>query len=419
MMSCAGTSYISTPAMDALAERGVMFSRAYCTQPLCIPSRGAMSTGLYPHQFGVNFNFSYRDKQAEPVRWIADLVRDCGYDTAYFGKWHQPIDPADEETHGWKEVGISKDAQLIAQCREYFSKKRSRPFYLTVSIMNPHNICQAARDQKLPDGDIGEVPPPEHCPELPENFEIPELQPSVLEKVREKAPFMHPTADWDEGRWRQFRWQYARVTELADRIVGGIMDELEQAGLAENTVVIFSSDHGDGGGSHRWNQKQCLYEESVRVPLIIAQPDGPAGITDSDYIVNTGLDLYATVCSAAGAEPPDSRTGLSLAHIPAHGSHQWRTHTAAETEFGPFGSPFGISGRAVITPQYKYTIYSEGNPKEMLVDLENDPGEMRNLIQDPEYSTIINNHRNLLREWAVRTEDDFQSPHSDRPVCTI
>lgn len=407
MMSCAGNPDVRTPAMDMLARQGTRFTRAYCTQPLCVPSRGAMSTGQYPHQFGVPVNFHYWEKEARPTQWIARLLAEAGYHTAYFGKWHQPIDPEKKNVHGWKDVTISNDHELTDQCREFFRCNHDIPFYLTVSIMNPHNICQAARDEKLPDADIGPVPAPEHCPELPANFDIPELQPSVLETVKSMAPRSYPTAHWTRDRWRRFRWQYARVTEEADRIVGQIMNDLENAGLREDTVILFSSDHGDGGGAHQWNQKQCLYEEPLCVPLILAEPDGPCGMVNTGHLVNTGPDIFATVCRLAGVELPADRTGRSFSADSLYHADGDRTHIFAETEFGLHSKPFGIAGRAVISQKYKYTVYSQGAPGEMLVDLEKDPGEMNNLIHDIEYAEILDHHRHILADWAEQTGDTF------------
>jgi len=308
MMSCAGNTDLQTPAMDSLAARGTRFERAYCANPLCVPSRGVMSTGLYPHQTGITINYGFRKepKQAVSSTWMGAILRDGGYRTAYRGKWHQPIAPAQVETHGFELAHEETwDPEIPDLSAAFFQEKHSKPFLFVVSISNPHRICEAARDLALPIPDrkellrdnLGLIPGPEACPRLPPNFEIPDGEPDVLRLIQRKHPRAYPTLGWSEELWRQYRWCYARFTEKADALVGSILKDLRASGLEKNTVVIFSSDHGDGNGAHRWNQKTCLYEEAVRVPFIIADlRDDVRGAVDDSHLVNTGLDLIPTMC---------------------------------------------------------------------------------------------------------------------------
>ena len=111
----------------------------------------------------------------------------------------------------------------------------------------------------------------------------------------------HPTQGWGETEWRQYRWAYARLIEKMDAEVGRVMDALKSAGLREQTLVVYTSDHGDGDASHHWNQKMVLYEEAVRVPLIVSWPGHtPAGKVDDARLVSMGLDLLPTFCQFAG-----------------------------------------------------------------------------------------------------------------------
>jgi len=429
MMSCAGNTDLQTPAMDSLAARGTRFERAYCANPLCVPSRGVMSTGLYPHQTGITINYGFRKepKQAVSSTWMGAILRDGGYRTAYRGKWHQPIAPSRVETHGFELPRDEMwDPEIPDLSAAFFQEKHSKPFLFVVSISNPHRICEAARDLALPipnrkellKDNLGLLPEPEACPILPPNFEIPEGEPDVLRLIQRTHPKQHPTLGWNEERWRQYRWCYARFTEKADALVGSILKDLRASGLEKNTVVIFSSDHGDGNGAHRWNQKTCLYEEAVRVPFIIADlRDDVRGAVDDSHLVNTGLDLIPTMCDYAGIKAPAGLTGLSLRPLLENRSHDWRDHLVIETEFNPGGRPRSqptseVAGRALITKKFKYVVYSHGNAPEQLTDLEMDPGEMRNLVGKPDYENVLNEHRRLFKDWQRNTADTFEQRQS-------
>ncbi|MFW6146393.1 MAG: sulfatase [Planctomycetota bacterium] len=413
MMSCAGNGDLHTPAMDALAARGVRFERAYCAQPLCVPSRSAMSTGRYPHEVGAPFNFHPHEMDVpENLDWVGALLRDAGYDTAYFGKWHQPVAPERKDIHGWRQVALEKDPELPRVCEAFFDERRTerreRPFFLTVSFLAPHEVCQAARGQDLPNGNVGTPPAPEACPALPSNVDVPDEEPDVLRQVMPMSPGAYPTADWNNDDWRRFRWTYARLVERLDGWLAGILDSLDRHGLADNTVIVYSADHGDGAGAHRWNQKQSLYEEPSRVPLILCDPDGGGGRTETSSLVSTGLDLLPTFCDYAGIPAPAGLSGRSLRPF-ARGRRpdDWRDHLVVETEFGKFSEPFGIAGRAVYTDRYKYVVYSQGRRREHLTDLRADPGEMHNLAGRDAYAEQLRRHRRLLRTWQQTTGDGW------------
>jgi len=408
MLNCAGNGDLETPNLDRLANRSTRFERAYCAQPLCVPSRGAMSTGRYPHEIGVPFNYHPHERSAdETIPWVGSLLRQAGYATAYFGKWHQPIHPDKVDIHGWETLAFVKDAELPNRCDAFFTATRDQPFFLTASIENPHDICQYARGAELPQADLPPPPPPEQCPELPANFNTDELEPDILRALQPRSPAAYPSIDWEPAQWRQFRWAYARLVERIDSLVGDILAHLEDHGLADNTVVVFSSDHGDGNAAHRWNQKQVLYEEPCRVPLIVADPQAsPASAVDRTHLVSTGLDLLPTFCDYAGAALPSDKKGLTLRPLATgHNNVGWRDHLVVETEFGIHSKPFGIAGRAVYSERYKYIVYSKGRRREQMFDLLADPGETANLIGNPDLTTVIADHRRALQKWKQDTND--------------
>ena len=413
-MSCAGNQDVRTPALDSLAANGTRFTNAYCTNPVCVPSRVSMFNGRMPHEMGV-----YKNIRPHPaVRnfpMLGRTLRDGGYDTGYVGKWHLLATEKEKDIHGFDYISLRKDPNTADECSAFLRQKRDKPFFLVASFIDPHDICQWARGEKLPNGPIEDPPAPEQCPDLPPNHAIPDNEPDVIRKVQaEYRESTYPTADWTPGKWRQYRWAYYRMIEFVDRRIGEVLDALRSAGQEENTVVVFVSDHGDGTGAHMWNQKQVLYEETTRVPLIIAQKgQSRPGVIERTQLVSTGLDVFPTVCDYAGVTPPPGLKGHSLRTLVENGQEKaLREYVVTETEFGEFSNtpPFqhtGPMGRMVRTAKHKYVVYSEGTLREQLFDLEHDPGEMQNLAVSPEAGDVVNAHRRMLQDWAAETKDDF------------
>ncbi|HEO72007.1 MAG TPA: hypothetical protein ENN80_12145, partial [Candidatus Hydrogenedentes bacterium] len=168
-MSCRiGTKYIHTPAMDRIAAEGMMFTRAYCANPLCVPSRCSMFTGHFPHETHVQHNTNEPGLDAQGFLCMGRVFRDAGYDTGYVGKWHMNFPEDDTTVHGFEYTaffgGRMHDAQCVDPLHSFLERERTKPFFLVASYKNPHNICQWARGEALPDGPIGEAPPADECP---------------------------------------------------------------------------------------------------------------------------------------------------------------------------------------------------------------------------------------------------------------
>jgi arylsulfatase A-like enzyme len=413
-MSCAGCKDVKTPAMDSLAQSGVRFENAYCPFPLCVPCRVSMMTGRMPHEIGVARNVG-TDFGIGGLPMMGRLFSDAGYDCGYAGKWHLPVTTEQKSLHGFEIAakGGRKDSGILAAFARFLDTKRSQPFLYVASFVNPHNICQYARGEALPDGPIGDDPPPDRCPALPANFGIPDNEPEILRAIQKKDDQVYPTVGWPPERWRQYRWAYYRMIEKVDALIGGVLDALRKSGQEERTLVIFSCDHGDGMGAHRWNQKQALYEEVVRVPFIVSLKGATkAGLVDRTHLVSSGLDLLPTLCDWAGVEPPKIQRGLSVRAL-AEGREPktWRDEVVAETAFSTRGGgAFGVKGRMVRTAKYKYVAYSEGRLREQLFDLEKDPGEMANLAMNVQYRDALNDHRRRLAAWCRQTQDAFEIP---------
>jgi arylsulfatase A-like enzyme len=401
-MSCAGNDNLSTPGMDRIAANGTRFDRAYCAHPLCCPARASYVTGLMPHQAGVIANGTPIHEALLP-RTIGNVLRGAGYDAALAGKWHVP--GCQPEDCGLDVLCPMNDALVPSVSADYFNAERDKPFFLFASFINPHDICQIARNQDLPQGPVPTAPLDE-CPSLPENFAIPPYGPEALQMLRSRSPRIYPTLEWSDDDWRHFRYAYYRLCEKVDAEVVRLLDALDASGKADNTIVIFTSDHGDGHGAHHWNQKTALWEEEIRIPMIVSAPGGPGGRVD-DRLVSNGLDLMPTLCDYAGADLPSGLEGLSLrSAVEGGASETWRDELVVETQVNFGDGPGGPSfARALVTDQHKYSVYMMGQNREQLVDLQNDPGEMVNLAVESRHRETLSGYRDRLRAWGERTED--------------
>lgn len=407
-MSCAGNPYLSTPAMDSIAAKGVQFTNAYCTFPLCIPARESIFTGRMPFDVGYR---QWGDAMTDEARTagMGFHFQKAGYDCAFGGKVHAPNNDATE--HGFQPICGQNDNELADACITYLEEARSEPFLLFASFDNPHNICEWARCQNLPWGSIPEAAI-EDCPDLPPNFSVPPYEPQFIRLIQERFPLAYPMRGASPDDWRRYRHAYYRLVERADREIGRVLACLRRLGLDQNTIIVFTSDHGDGHGAHQWNQKSILYEECVRVPLLVSYPGVPRAGACDRRLVSSGLDILPTLCDLAGLPVPPAVTGRSLRPLlerPADSDDDppWRDEIVVET--WPFqGDPGRRSlARMVRTSRYKYAVYSWGRYREQLFDLERDPGEMVNLAVSARHLPVLQEHRDRLRRWCLETGDEF------------
>lgn len=410
-----GSKYLKTPNMDKLAENGISFNNAYCANPLCVPSRSSMFTGRYPHELGIQNN---NEKMIDPVEFpsLGTVFKNAGYETGYVGKWHLPYDRLKPETHGFNYLpdkkGNGTDSISPALAAEFLKMKHENPFLLVVSFMNPHNICQWPRGQKLPDGPIGDAPAPDLCPPLRANSLPSKNETDIMAFMRTsfQASPMFPVGDFTDDKWRQYIWAYYRMIEKVDAEIGKVLQSLCESGLDKNTLIVFVSDHGDCQGAHQWNQKTVFYEEAAKVPFIFSYP----GFTSqkSDYLVQTGIDLMPTLCDFAGINLPKQMPGVSLKSlieknkIPAKRQYVVVSdHLSQGVEVN--GQKPEPEGRMVRNERFKYWVYNEGNQRETLFDLRNDSGEMVNLAGDPKYLDELKKSRKELAEWVEKTNDPY------------
>lgn len=419
MMSSAGNEWLETPNIDKLAVKGLRFEKAYVTNPVCSPSRFSIFTGQFPTAIAMRHNGSKIDV-AKLQKILPDAMgftfAKAGYDTFYGGKLHLPGAKNEISTYGFETL-VSKDERddLAKESAAFLLNRDSeKPFLVALNFINPHDICyEAIRHFPPKNRPPAEVPIPlleattipdsisekdfflKYVPPLPDNFEPTEPEPSAIYDLKKLHSFtIDARENWTERDWRMHRYAYHRLTESVDVQIGVVLNALESSKFADNTIVVFTSDHGEMSGSHRLEHKTVFYEESSNVPLVVWYSDMVNGNSvDGENIISNGLDLFPTLCELAGISPPDNLPGISFASLlnGQHKKYRPRKYLFMENELG-----FMIRDENL-----KYTHYDNGD--EMLVDLGNDPGEMINVYADPIYKAKKLRLKSLLEKYIDET----------------
>jgi len=451
MMSAVGNPYLNTPAMDYLAKEGTMFLQAYCTSPVCAPARSSIISGRMPHETGVEWN---GDEMLEKVFNAGQIFRNAGYQTVWAGKWHLPesypqrsaarqkeirgfdmLSFYDPEVKNWM-LGSETDPPLSEAVVNFIDNyDGEKPFFLAVSYHNPHDICFYPRKAgwftemdslleirhygfkyRLPDV-IGTHPDYiQGLPPLPHNYKINTGEPEFIQTKRQEhdeygVETKFANQEFTEKEWRGYYYAYCRLTEMVDKEIGMVMKALRKNGYDKNTLVIFTSDHGDGAASHQWAAKLSFYEEASKVPLIVFWPERiPSSQVDDGHLVSQ-IDILPTLCDYAGIDPKVTFTGYSLRQIIENPEADWREYLVVElADYKPDQSR---KGRMVRTKNYKYNVYNQGKNNEQLFDLGKDPGETQNLASQPLLKELKNQHREYLKKWQSATNDNFRIDFND------
>ena len=400
----AADPFFSTPAMDALARSGVVFDHAFCTTPQCSASRASLYTGLYPHKTLVVTNLGGtthlgKEQTALPPTFetIGSRLRATGYRTAYFGKWHLgSIDhyathfdrgAPDSEAH----AGATDKA--IATMRDWAASP-GQPFCVCVNYINPHDVYDFTKEaEKGTVAPKGSVPHPASWGETFNN----KPSPQRVFAEEEQGRFLKNKPD---ALWEAYREFYRDKVRLADTELGRLLDHLDASGLRDNTVVLFTSDHGDMDTRHRLVFKgPFMYENLVRIPFIMRVPGGAPGTADRFV---TPCDVLPTLCALAGAEAGET-DGLSLAAGLGGGLYPDRGFVVGEY----YGKQKWVNPiRMCRTREWKYNRYLVHG--EELYDLKNDPDEMVNLAADAGYKANRDELSGVLDQWMAKNADvDF------------
>lgn len=420
MMGCAGNSYVDTPNMDSLADAGVRFERTYCSNPVCLPSRFSLFTGLYPSAAGIRSNDFRRESDGLPEcvleNAMGKLMTDAGYQAVYAGKEHLPF--TDAKGLGFTYLSPDEGERMARVCAEYIENYTfEKPLFMVASFINPHDICLMAIGDyekemnqeeatairawftdgfrlieeldRIPEGVSEEEFFSSICPPLPENYEPSADEPEAIRLLQEQRIFKKLAREgYSDERWRMHRYIYARLTEIVDRQIGQVLKALKDSGHYDDTVIIFTSDHGDMDAAHKMEHKECLYEEAVRVPLIIkgiGQNTGEG--TLNDELVCNGTDLFVTVLDYAGIEKREYLPGFSLKdEVESRQPVCKRDFVVLECENG-----IGVVGK-----EGKYVRYDRGKGREQYYSFDEDILEMKNQIEDMQYSETISKMKGML-----------------------
>ncbi|MBD3353812.1 MAG: sulfatase-like hydrolase/transferase [Candidatus Lokiarchaeota archaeon] len=404
MMSCTGNANVNTPALDRLAKNGVRFDQALCTNPVCVPARFSLFTGLRPSEIKLRCNEDARviSKVSDAIlaNGMGHLLQKAEYKTFYGGKEHFPTFKA-------KDIGFTyftrdERDQLARESAEFLKKEHDQPFLLVISFINPHDVCymtindyrenkekqrtgkfkklltKLGLDRKrvelrnvlslLEETENGKSPAV--LPDLPKNHEPQTDEPEGVRSLFKRKFRGYARESWNELKWRQHRYIYAKLTEKVDEKIGQVLDALQTGPNSENTVVIFTSDHGDHDASHKLEHKTAQYVEAVEVPFLIKWNHVlPKGRVVKNPI-SVGLDLLPTVCEIADIKVAANNrfTGRSILPLIKADIEDTERWIPIECEVGR-----GIWGQ-----DWAYVLYDEGTHREQLYNLKEDPGQTKN-----------------------------------------
>ena len=418
--------FMKTPNIDQLSREGLVFENAFVTTSLCSPSRACFLTGSYAHTNGVYIN---EDSDPDPnVPFLPQVLQEAGYETAFVGKWHmkpgaEPREgfdywlsfdgqgkyinpPLNEDGRDFIEEGYITDI-LTDYAVRWLEKPKDKPFCLFLWHKAVHApFTPAPRDSAaFPEALIPEYEnwydDMENKPEWlrrgwvygvhNKNWKDSEGKP-VPEKIKPRP--------WDP---KNPKWMnYLRAILAVDKSTGDIRHCLAELNILDNTVLVFGSDNGFFLGAHQRGDKRLMYEESLRIPLIIRYPEMiEAGIKNSELVLN--IDLAPTLIELAGAKVPVEMQGASFVPLLKNEVVDWRKSFLYEYFQEPYAPGF-VTVAGVRNKRYKYI---EGpdmiNDINELYDLETDPGEMNNLINSPEYQSIKSEMISELERLKIET----------------
>ena len=413
-LGCYGHPLAQTPHLDRLAKQGTRFSNAHVSQAICWVSRTTILSGLVGRSFGT----AAEPDRATPesVRELySDLLRANGYRTGFFGKWHakmprgfQPADHFDV----YQPVGrnpfykrqpdgsLRHETEVIVDHGIEFIKNqpKGKPFAMNMWF----NACHAEDSDRRPG--IGHFPWPRAMDGMYESDEIAPPRLNDPEIFNSQPDFLKTSITRERFFWRwntdeKYRTNmraYLRMVSGIDNAIGRFLKALEEAGLAENTIIVYSADNGFFMGNRGFAGKWSHYEDALRVPLIICDPRVPTKqrgqVTDASAL---NLDFPATFLDWAGVKIPERYQGRSLKPVVEGGKPAgWRSET--------FHEHHAVRGRipafeGLRNQHFKYVRYTDFGNHEFLHDLKNDPDELKNLAKDPK-------HNEVLKAMRLRTD---------------
>ncbi len=440
-----GNHTYRVPVLNRLAAESVVFDRCYVTQPVCTPNRSAVLTGWWPHSSGC-----VRNNIPLPahVKTLPERLDDSAYRTGYMGKWHlgdeifpqrgfqervamedgyrQHFSPGrDREARshyhhylvglGYKPgagnvfsrqfattlpVEHSKPSFLATEAAKFILRHRNDPWMLYVNFLEPHTPFSSALNDLHSEK---EAPLPANYPGVPDGVE-----PAWYQRRRQRTLEDREFGGHDfrsRAGWQRVARNYAGLCSLADQAVGRILWSLEASGQAENTVILFSTDHGEMMGSHSLLAKQVMYEEAVRVPFLLRVPflqQRPQHVRQPV----SHIDVVPTLLDLLGKKPGEGLPGRNLVPLlsgtPRREDPVFLQWTAEADGQGP-------NARTVVSPDgWKLVVHDTDHS--MLFDRNKDPGEMYNLYGRKVHAATQTRLRKSIDDWQRKAGDRLPLP---------
>jgi len=412
IMGCYGNPLVKTPNLDRLAQRGVIFNRAYCQYPVCNPSRSSFLTGLRPDTTKIFDNVQKLEEYVGYQTTLPELFKKNGYETVGLGKvfhgkkksidpniWSQQFDfkPTEKGKLGERrnmtdgkvkwcswlaaegEDSDQPDGMLADKTVELLKEKnRKKPFFIVTGFRKPHDPFDAPKKyfDMYP---LGGLMPPV----VPDNREPENSYAIGSAWKREFDKFSLQDK-------REFLRSYYACTTFTDAQIGKIMDSLDEENLWKDTVVLFVGDHGYTLGEHDWWNKNVVFEDSARIPMI--------AVVDGETLVNAAcnkfvemVDIYPTFADLCGLKAPDNLEGISFRPLLCNPNQRWKKAAFTQVKRSD------VAGKSVRTQRWRYTEWNEGRVGTELYDHASDPGEYRNLAKKPDFKNVCKELSYLLK----------------------
>lgn len=442
-MSCYGSKINETPNIDRIANEGMRLDNCFCTNSICTPSRAAILTGTYNHINGVK---TLSDRIDGKQTNVAKLLQSNGYQTAIVGKWHlghggdadptgfdfwsvlpgqgDYFDPAFIEMgENIKVPGYATDVITDKSIDWIANREKDKPFFLMCHHKAPHRpwIPDEKHAHMYEDIDIPE--PPTFNDDYSNRASAAAAAEMRIDRDLTKNDLKMDPPEHLQGaalkswKYQRYMKDYLRCIASVDDNVGRLLDYLDEEGLAEDTIVMYTSDQGFFLGDHGWYDKRFMYEESLRMPFVIRYPRKIAAGSSSEHMV-LNVDFAPMFLTYAGIEVPEEMQGVSFDEI-LHGGKpaDWRTsmyyrywmHLSEHKVYAHYG---------IRTEQYKLIYYyadalgtlgSEDEPKTPeweLFDLKKDPYEMINVYNDPDYERVVAVLEDELHRLQAEVKDE-------------
>lgn len=410
--------FLKTPNLDRMANEGAHIQNAFVTTSLCSPSRASVLTGLYSHKHGVVDNDSPDSPQNV---FFPEYLQKNGYETAFIGKWHMGNE-SDEPRKGFdkwisfKGQGVYNDPLLNIDGKhvqregyitdiltgyavDYLKQKREEPFLLYLS----HKVVHA------------EFIPAERHKGKYKNEEV--IHPSTMANAEENFSDKPKWVSEQRYGWHgvdymyhgelgisfdDFYRRYCETLLALDEGIGSVLNTLVETGLDQSTVVFYMGDNGFSLGEHGLIDKRHMYEESMRIPLLVYAPEFLKPGTKVPELVQN-IDIAPTILGLAGIETPKHMDGKSFLPLLKGEKVEWRDSVFYEyfweRTFPHTPTMFGIR-----TNKFKYVTYHGVWDIDELYDIENDPEEKSNLINKAEYQNLIKEFNKKVYDWLESTD---------------